>query len=68
MQQYGKIIAIFLIVSNIVTFFVYGLDKWKAKRFKWRITETALLVLAALGGSIGACEEIRLDQQIPAAA
>ena len=47
-------IAYYLIALNIVTFFVYGIDKWKAKRAKWRIREAALLGLAVLGGSIGA--------------
>lgn len=54
MPELCKIIAIYLIVINVVAFFVYGIDKWKAKRSKWRISEAALLVLAALGGSIGA--------------
>ena len=49
-----KILIIYLIAINVVTFFVYGIDKWKAKRSKWRVSEAALLVLAALGGSIGA--------------
>jgi len=40
--------------KNVVTFFMYGIDKWKAKKSKWRIRETALLGLAVLGGSIGA--------------
>ena len=39
---------------NIVTFFLYGIDKWKAKRSKWRIEESTLLWWAAAGGSIGA--------------
>ncbi len=43
-----------LVAVNVVTFFVYGIDKWKAKKSKWRIRETALLGLAVLGGSIGA--------------
>ncbi len=47
-------IVYYLIALNIVTFFVYGIDKWKAKRSKWRIREAALLGLAVLGGSIGA--------------
>lgn len=41
-------------VINVATFFTYGLDKWKAKRSRWRIREAALLTLAVLGGSIGA--------------
>ena len=50
----GEIIQNYLIITNIVTFLVYGLDKWKAKKSKWRIREAALLGLAVLGGSIGA--------------
>ena len=48
------IALICLAVINVVTFFMYGIDKWKAKKFKWRVRETALLGLAVLGGSIGA--------------
>ena len=43
-----------LIVLNIVTFLVYGIDKWKAKQGSWRISEGTLLILAVIGGSIGA--------------
>ena len=49
-----EIIKNYLIITNIVTFLVYGLDKWKAKKSQWRIREAALLGLAVLGGSIGA--------------
>jgi len=48
------IVFIYLVSINVVTFFMYGIDKWKAKKSKWRIRETALLGLAVLGGSIGA--------------
>ena len=73
------IALIYLAVINVVTFFVYGVDKaaskrgqsqtrlssaereqarpkvkWKAKKSKWRVSETALLGLAVIGGSIGA--------------
>ena len=53
-QNLQNIILIYLAVINVVTFFVYAIDKWKAKKSKWRIRETALLGLAVLGGSIGA--------------
>ena len=43
-----------LICINIVTFVIYGIDKWKAKQGNWRISEATLLLLAVLGGSIGA--------------
>lgn len=39
---------------NLVTFLVYGIDKLKAKYGRWRIPESVLLGLAALGGSVGA--------------
>ena len=53
-QNYLHIVLIYLVIINVVTFLVYGIDKWKAKKAKWRIRETALLALAVLGGSIGA--------------
>ena len=49
-----QLILLYLVAINVVTFFMYGIDKWKAKRSKWRIPETTLLGLAAIGGSIGA--------------
>lgn len=51
---YFKIAFIYLAIINVVTFFVYGIDKLKAKRSKWRIPEATLLGLAVIGGSIGA--------------
>jgi len=48
------IVLVYLVTINVVTFFMYGIDKWKAKKSKMRIRETALLGLAVLGGSIGA--------------
>lgn len=49
-----KAMAYYLIGVNVLTFFVFGIDKWKAKRSKWRISEMSLLGLAILGGSVGA--------------
>ena len=49
-----KILILFLIAINLVTFVVYGVDKWKAKRSKWCVPEATLLGLAVIGGSIGA--------------
>jgi len=47
-------VLIYLAAINTVTFFLYGIDKWKAKRTKWRVPESTLLWWAAFGGSIGA--------------
>ena len=54
MSEIQKIIIIYLTSINVATFITYGIDKMKAKRSKWRIREASLLLLAVLGGSIGA--------------
>ena len=45
-------IVYILICINVVTFLVYGIDKWKAKHGSWRISEATLLILAVIGGTI----------------
>ena len=54
MNNLTTTILIYLIIINVVTFFVYGIDKYKAKHDKWRIPEATLLLLAVVGGSVGA--------------
>lgn len=44
----------YLIAINLVAFIVFGIDKYKAIKNKWRIPEKSLFGLALLGGSIGA--------------
>lgn len=48
------IICGILLTFNLLTFIIYGIDKFKAKKAKWRIPESTLLLLAVFGGSIGA--------------
>ena len=48
-----KIFIIYLLVMNLAAFMVYGLDKWKARCGKWRISEAVLLLFAAVGGALG---------------
>ena len=43
-----------LLALNLITFIIYGIDKFKAKKAKWRISEATLILLAVIGGSIGA--------------
>ena len=49
-----KTILLLLVAVNLVSFTLYGLDKLKAKKGLWRIRESTLLLIAALGGSVGA--------------
>jgi len=50
----------YFIGINVLTFLVYGIDKMKAKRHSWRISEATLLTLAVIGGSIGALLGMRI--------
>ncbi len=54
MAEREQFILVYLVVMSVVTFFVYGIDKWKAQHKRWRIPESVLLGLAAVGGSVGA--------------
>lgn len=59
-QDFLHIAIIYFVAINVVTFFMYGIDKWKAKRSKWRISEATLLWMAVVGGSIGAWLGIKI--------
>ena len=49
-----RILLIVLAAVNLLSFALYGVDKWRAKRGAWRIPESTLLLAALLGGSLGA--------------
>ena len=49
-----NIILGYLLAVNITSFLLYGIDKYKAKKGRWRISEATLLLMAVIGGSIGA--------------
>ena len=55
-----NIILGYLLAVNIATFLLYGVDKYKAKKGRWRISEATLLMMAVIGGSIGALAGMRL--------
>lgn len=50
MMQY---VLSYLLAVNLAAFCMMGLDKHKAVHGQWRISEAALLGIAALGGSVG---------------
>lgn len=43
----------YLIAINVIAFAAMGIDKAKARAGKWRIAESTLFALAALGGTLG---------------
>ncbi|MDY3280929.1 DUF1294 domain-containing protein [Dysosmobacter sp.] len=53
------LLGCWLLLISLVTFLVFGLDKWKARRKEKkesvrRVPERTLFLLAGLGGSVGA--------------
>ena len=55
-----NIILYYLLAVNITSFLLYGIDKYKAKKGRWRISEATLLLMAVIGGSIGAWGGMRI--------
>lgn len=49
-----QLLLVYLLLVNFIAFVLMGLDKRRAKRDKWRISEKALFLPAVLGGSVGA--------------
>lgn len=57
MNQYAAILfctAVFWIALNAAAFTMFARDKWAAENGRWRIPESNLLLIAFIGGSIGA--------------
>ena len=50
----------YLLLMNLIAFVLMGLDKRRARRDKWRISEKTLFLPAVLGGSLGAIAGMRL--------
>ena len=53
-------LLVWLAVINLLTFIVYGADKRRARKGKWRVPEKTLFLLPLLGGSIGALLGMRV--------
>ena len=51
---------VYLALLSLVTLIVYGVDKARAKRGLWRISERALLTLSLAGGAVGGLAAMQL--------
>ena len=54
MNLYQIILLIFIFIANFIVFIMYGIDKRRAIKDKWRIPEKKLLLAALFGGAPGA--------------
>lgn len=55
-----KIALFYLLIVNMIGFFIMGMDKFRAKKQLWRIPEKILFLTALLGGSLGTNLGMRL--------
>ena len=46
-------VVYYLLIVNVAAFFMYGIDKRKAIKDKWRIPEKVLLGMSVIGGAVG---------------
>ncbi len=49
-----KELVYYLIFINIFTFIIFGIDKYKAIKNKYRVKEKTLFILSIIGGFVGA--------------
>lgn len=54
------IIAAYLLIMNIIGFALMGIDKRRAVKRLWRISESTLFVVAIIGGSLGSIIGMRV--------
>ncbi len=59
-MELWSIFAIIFAALSVITFFMYGIDKRRAKREKWRISEKALLLMSFFGGAVGGYTAMQL--------
>ncbi|SHE88459.1 Uncharacterized membrane protein YsdA, DUF1294 family [Seinonella peptonophila] len=51
---------IYLIIINLIAFFMMVYDKRQAKNQKWRVPEKRLFMIALIGGAVGLFAGMRL--------
>ena len=53
MSEYLIYVVIFLLIWNLLTFFLMGIDKFKSMQGYWRVRESTLLLCAFVMGGLG---------------
>ena len=49
-----KYLIFYIIIINFISLLIYGIDKWLAKKNKYRVSERILFILSFFGGALGA--------------
>ena len=53
MTGMDQALTVYILAVSLLTWILFGLDKWKAIHGKWRIRESTLLGLSFIGGAAG---------------
>jgi uncharacterized membrane protein YsdA (DUF1294 family) len=53
LAKMNAIVLYYLLIMNVTSFVMFGMDKWKAKWGCWRIKEVQLWFIGLLGGWLG---------------
>ena len=62
LSEYSQAICAFFLFMNVFSFVLYGVDKQKAKKGRFRIKERSLLVSSILAGALGSLSAMVLFQ------
>lgn len=49
-----RILVVYLLAINLLAFILYGIDKKRARKREWRISEKTLIGIAVIGSCVGA--------------
>lgn len=59
-KELWQLLSLYLVAANLAAFLLMGLDKRRARRGAWRISEKALFLPAVLGGALGGVLGMRI--------
>ena len=48
-----RLCLLWVLASSLLTFFLYGIDKRRAQKKRWRIAENTLFLFGLAGGAVG---------------
>lgn len=60
MKEMMQLLGLYLLLINLIGFVLMGVDKRRAKRDQWRISEKTLFLPPLLGGTVGAILGMRV--------
>ena len=59
-MRFPLILILYFILINIISISMFYIDKQRAIKHQWRISESALLLSAFIGGSFGAAAGMKI--------